>query len=152
MTFCKEIGVTKTPEFILGTWFIGDIGCVPDEDGILVMLAGGRAIQFPSSITRPQSNLIHRLWFSCPDANSIRFRGRPDVDGWIRYIERTATGWSMISNNHGERRIFPCRLARTEDLPEWHTEMLESHLAKMDALEQNKEAEQVGDGDAEEAV
>ncbi len=78
--FCKKNAVTQTPDFILGTWFIGDLGCVADENGILVMQAEVRAIQFPSSITRPQTNQIHRLWYSCPDANSIQFKGRPDGD------------------------------------------------------------------------
>jgi hypothetical protein len=117
----------------LGTWFISGIGVVPDEDGILVMLPDGRCVQFPSSVTRPQMNQTFRLWYSCPDANTIRFRMKPDGKEWLRHIELTDEGWTMICDDERGRGEFPCKSAKHEELPAWFSEMLDENLSRMAA-------------------
>lgn len=118
----------------IGIWFISGIGFVTDEDGILVMFPDGRCVQFPSSVTRPQMNQTFRLWYSCPDTNTIRYRMRPDGEDWIRHIRRTAEGWTMICDDERGRGEFPCRNARPEELPDWFSEMLDKNLTRMAAL------------------
>lgn len=118
----------------LGRWFISGIGVVPDEDGILVMLPEGRCVQFPSSVSRPLLNQTLRLWYSCPDANTIRFKMKPDGHEWLRYIERTHEGWTMICDDERGRVAFPCRSTTSEELPDWFSEMLEKNLAMMAVL------------------
>lgn len=136
---------TDTPP--IGTWFISGIGLVPDEDGILVMLPDGRCVQFPSSVTRPQMKQTFRLWYSCPDANTIRYRMKPDGEDWIRQIQRTDGGWTMICDDERGSGEFPCKSAKPEELPDWFLEMLEKNLTRMTALANTEEAEsRRGDG------
>lgn len=126
--------MSETDTTPIGTWFISDIGFVPDEDGILVMLPNGLCVQFPSSVTRPLMNQTLRLWYSCPDANTIQYRMKPDGQYWIRHIQRTTGGWMMICDDERGRGEFSCRIAKPEELPDWFPEMLEKNLAKMAAL------------------
>lgn len=122
-------------ESILGTWFITGLNVVCDEDGILVILPDGRSVQFQSSITPPRMNQIMRLWYSRPDESTIRFRMRPDADGWLRFIEITPEGWSLIADDDRGRHEFPCRPAQPSELPYWYSDMMKKSLEKMATLE-----------------
>lgn len=118
-----------------GVWFISGLDIVPGEAGILVMLRNGRCVQFPTSVTPPLKHPIQRLWFTCSDAGTIRFRMKPDGNEWLRFIENTVQGWTMVSDDEHGRLEFPCRPANPGDLPDWYPEMLEKCLKKMDLLE-----------------
>jgi hypothetical protein len=132
----KPMRLTNSPP--IGTWFIAGIGVVPDEDGILVVLPDGRCVQFPSSVTRPQINQTFRLWYSCPDAATIRFRVKPDGEEWLRTIQTTADGWVMISDDERGRGEFPCKIATLDDLPDWFPEMMDKNLQLMATVEGSK--------------
>ena len=127
----------------VGIWLISGLNFVPDEDGILVMLPDGRSVQFPTSNTPPQKHPVCRGWYSCPDAQSIRFSLRPEGEGWLRFIEITSEGWTMVAEGEKGRIEYPCKAAVPEDLPPWYPEMLERNLKKMTAMEgKNELAEQ----------
>jgi len=126
----------------IGTWIISGIGVVPDEDGILVVLPDGRCVQFPSSVTRPQINQTFRLWYSRPDAATIRFRMKPDGEEWLRSIQTAADGWTMICDDGRGRSEFPCKSASPDDLPEWFSELLDKNLQMMATLEDKENTAQ----------
>jgi hypothetical protein len=138
----------------VGVWLISGVNYVPDEDGILVMLREGRCVQFPTSITPPGKNPVMRLWYACPDAKTIRFRMRPHGDEWLRFVENTPQGWSLIYEEGTERVEYPCRAATPEDLPDWFPEMLAENLKKMEAMEDKEDkgdpAEQAAPSDGDE--
>lgn len=119
-----------------GTWFVSNLDIVPGEEGLLVLLPDGRCVQFPTSIIPPSMHQTQRLWFTCVDDRTLRFRREPSGSEWLRYIQRTEEGeveeWTMISDDpdHG-RHEFPFRPAREKDLPAWYSEMLEKTLQKM---------------------
>jgi hypothetical protein len=123
--------MTTTTDSIVGTWFIAGLNVVGDEDGILVFLPDGRAVQFQSSITPPRMNQTMRFWYSQPDENSIRIRVSSDSDGWLRFIEITPEGWSLVSDDDRGRREFPCRPAQPSELPHWYSDMTERSLEMM---------------------
>jgi len=131
----QETSMTTTTESILGTWFIAGLNVVGDEDGILVILPDGRAVQFQSSITPPRMNQTMHFWYSRPDEGSIRFRMSPDADGWLRFIKITPEGWSLVSDDDRGRHEFPCRRTQPLELPNWYSDMMEKSLEIMATLE-----------------
>ena len=76
-----------------------------------------------------------RLWYCRPDERFIRFRMRPDADGWLRFIEIKTEGWSLVSDDDRGRHEFPCRQAQPSELPYWYSDMMEKSLEMMATLE-----------------
>jgi hypothetical protein len=130
---------------LLGTWFMSNVDVFPDEDGILVFRPDGICIQFPSSVSMPPIAQTFRLWYSCPDMNTIEYKMKPDGREWFRYIERHETGWTMVCDevlsNVRHYKKFPCRRAMPHELPVWFDEMMERNLAKMASLLNTKSTE-----------
>ena len=136
---------------IVGVWYIDNM--VDEEFGILVIREDGRVVQFPTSVAKPQMNQTMRLWHSQFTGDSVRFSGSPEASGWPRKIEATGDGWNIVAESKDETLRFRCTVADLATLPWWYSEMLEKNLARLDTLRlKQKEAEQVGAGDAEEAV
>jgi hypothetical protein len=127
--------MNHTDTDLIGTWFISGSGF--DEDGILVLRTDGICIQFLSSISRPLNSQTLRLWYSCPDEDTLQFKMKPDGKEGLRHIrqiERTATGWTMVYSDEHGRKEFPCRIAKPDELPDWFQEMMDKNLVKMAAL------------------
>ena len=135
---------------IVGVWNIDNM--LYDEDGILVVQGDGRVVQFPTSVTKPQMNQTMRLWYSDFTGDSVRFSGSPVASGWLRKIEATEDGWDMVAESEEGTLRFHCTAVDLATLPWWYSEMLEKNLARLDTpRSKQEEAEQGGDGDAEEA-
>ncbi|MEM7010604.1 MAG: hypothetical protein AAF585_03880 [Verrucomicrobiota bacterium] len=129
---------------IVGVWFIDNM--LYDEDGILVIQADGRVVQFPTSVTKPRTDQTMRLWFSEFTGDSVQFSGSPAGTGWRRRIEASESGWDMIADHDGEISRFRCRPADPSMLPDWYSEMLERNLTYLQAPRPTDRAEQGSDG------
>lgn len=101
------------------------------EPCILVIMKGGRTVQFPTSRTLPKLNQTMRLWHTDYDGSQIRFKPSPTAEGWIRGIESTKTGWNIIALENGATIRFHCTPIATKDLPSWYEQMLIRNLELM---------------------
>jgi hypothetical protein len=120
---------------LVGTWFIG--GMAEGGEGLLVITAAGRVVQFPGVVKRPRMNETMRLWLGAGVADQVWFRPSPEAAGWWRRVEFSGPDWMMIAvetETAGEQR-FPCRPASRVFLPDWFDEELAKNLGRMAALE-----------------
>ena len=132
--------ITTLPASIEGTWFVD--GLPFGEDGILTITPEGRAVQFPTSKTFPQKLQTMRLWMSPEGEGCVRFRPRPQADGWLRWIEPAESGWTMLAMEGTAVHRFRCRPAAPNSLPEWFDEELRRNLVQMREVEEQKRIDQ----------
>ena len=115
--------------YIEGVWLI-DIR-IFDEPGILVMLSDGRAVQFPTSQSKPRLQQPMRLWHSVYDGKQVRFRPCQSAKGWVRGVEPAQDGWIMTTETEREQLRFHCTKLFAELFPDWYEAMLAINLEKM---------------------
>ena len=118
---------------IEGVWLI-DVR-IFDEPGILVIMADGRAVQFPSSRSKPRFLQTMRLWYSDYDGKQVRLRSSQSAEGWVRGIEQADDGWIMTSETERGQLRFHCTKLSAELFPDWYESMLDMNLEKMAADE-----------------
>lgn len=145
----QKPSVSSMADYILGTWFISGINEDASEEGLIVFRADGICIQFPSSLTPPQSNLsgTFRLYYSWDDEETLLYRLSPKGTPWTRKVVRTELGWNLVFEGDLSRDLkpksFPCRKAIPDDLPPWFEEMEEICVAALERRAK-KEADQAG--------
>ncbi|RYD22525.1 MAG: hypothetical protein EOP88_07690 [Verrucomicrobiaceae bacterium] len=118
-------------EQLAGTWFVS--GRHFHGEGILVITPDGRVVQFQSAVKMPRKNETLRLHVAADVDGHLRFRRSPDDAGWLRGIEFSGPGWTMIAHENGEEFRFPCRHASAPFLPDWFEEQLAVNLDLLDA-------------------
>jgi hypothetical protein len=124
---------------VIGTWLID--GLPYGEDGILVITPDFRVVQFPTSVTLPQMSQTHRLWGAIEGDDHLRFRPTPESEGWLRRVEITEMGWTMIAIHDGSEHRFNCRQVSAAFLPSWYPEQLDKNLRRMAETEAKQRAD-----------
>ena len=133
----KEMNSSRL-DLLVGVWFVD--GLQFGEEGILVVTAEGRVVQFSTSVTPPEKYPIHRLWMVPEGDHQVRFSASPRRGSWTRGIEWGESGWTMIAF-HDQREIrYGCKRASEDRLPDWFSEMLEKSLAWMVEREGQEDA------------
>ena len=139
------------PDDLVGRWWFEHES--EDSPGLLIFDEGGRAVQFHTVNRRLAKREVMRLWFTVADSTTIQFRLKSIGEGWPRTVRRTDSGFSIASDD----KVFPMWTANNAELPVW---LEEDYLAAVDRMKAEEAAkpnnktkgEQVGDGDADEAV
>ena len=109
----------------VGTWSFPEPGETP-VTGWLHFTDGGRAIQFVPNLQRPEKPMGMRLWYSVESEGQLRFRPRPEHEGWLR--DYRLEGDTLTLGTEG--RTWVCTRASAEEIPGWFHESLAAALAK----------------------
>lgn len=116
---------------LAGTWFVS--GRHFQGEGILVITADGRVVQFQSAVAEPRKRETIRLLVAADGDGQLRFRRSAADAGWLRGVEFSGPGWTLVAHQNGEEFRFPCRHASAPFLPEWFAEHLAANLDLLDA-------------------
>ena len=123
----------NSPINIEGIWLVD--GKSLNEPCILALMANGRAVQFPTSVSKPLISQTMRLWYSDYDGRRIRFRPSPTSTGWWRRVDVSAQGWVMTAEAQGHQSCFQCTHLPSHLLPDWYHDLLAINLEKMKTSE-----------------
>ena len=109
---------------LFGTWSL-PVTEEPTGIGLLHFTDTGRAIQFVFDPQRPEKRIPMRLWYSVESPTHLRFRPKPDHEGWLRGY-RLDAGTMILS---AEDRSWVCTQPLPDEIPEWFHQSLASALA-----------------------
>ena len=110
---------------LFGTWSFPVID-EPSGIGLLHFTDTGRAIQFVFNPQRPEKRIPMRLWYSVESQTHLRFRPKPDHEGWLRDFR--FDGSTMTFGAEG--RSWVCTRPSPDEIPEWFHQSLASALAR----------------------
>lgn len=110
---------------LLGTWRF-PITEKPTGIGLLHFTDTGRAIQFIFDPQQPEKRLPMRLWYSVESSTHLRFRPKPDKDGWLRGYRFDGSTMTLLAEDRG----FVCTRPSPDEIPEWFHHALASELAR----------------------
>ncbi len=110
---------------LIGTWRF-PVTEEPTGIGLLHFTDTGRAIQFVFNPQQPEKRIPMRLWFSVESSTHLRFRPKPDADGWLRDFR--FDGSTMIFGAEG--RSWVCTRPLPDEIPDWFHQSLASSLAR----------------------
>jgi hypothetical protein len=107
---------------LAGTWhFLVE---PPGNEALLHFTETGRAIQFTfgPNCARPRSPM--RLWYSIESPGILRFRPKPEHEGWTRGYQ--FEGETLVLSL--EEKNWICRKAQAHQIPDWFPRALETAL------------------------
>lgn len=113
-------------EFLRGTWLFRMTG-YPSGKGWLHFTADGRAVQFTLYDSEPQRRIPQRFWYGVEAADTVRFRPRPDHEGWTRSCLRQDDSSFVLGAGD---TVFPCSRLSAADCPDWFDEALAYQLTQ----------------------
>jgi hypothetical protein len=110
---------------LLGTWSFAFTE-EPKGVGLIHFTNSGRAIQFATFSRQPEKRIAMRFWYSIESPTHLRFRPRPDSEGWLRDFR--FEGSTMIFGAEGHSWI--CTRPLPDEIPDWFDRELASALAR----------------------
>lgn len=110
---------------LFGTWSFRDAR-EPTGIGLLHFTDTGRAIQFVVvNPQQPQKRTPMRLWYSVESPTHLRFRPKPDDQGWLRGYRFDGSTMTLLAKD----RSFVCTRPSPDEIPGWFHQSLASALA-----------------------
>lgn len=110
---------------LLGTWRFPHFD-EPTGIGLLHFTDTGRAIQFVFNSQQPEKRIPMHLWYSVESPTHLRFRPKPDHEGWLR--DYRFDGSTMTFGAEG--RSWICTRPSAGEIPDWFHQSLASALAR----------------------